>query len=473
MLDKNGKYKFYQKDEWSSMFYRRALMKRNREFLSFRNNEIKLRNRSTKDKIKSNDYFSFNNIYFCLINCKKNCKYEDYKKRKMPTPIEGLNCDQIDDYLYASQRLTNQLIKKYDLIKKFKELNIGLIVNCEEEGEHPYCGTAYHDGLDKNGFSYSTVELEKNGITVLSCGWTDFIPPDSFYHMIKIVKKMYYFTHSLKKKILVHCHAGIGRTATALACYKMFSQKLNSIEARQEVRKGARKMCLSGGKLFTYIQEFGKYLEISRENFFKKNKKDIIIFKINEKILDVGNYKFCYFNDKKYIDNVPLFLLYIFDRIIQLKNKNKIDDKTMNILLSDKVIKKEEENIIERIKKEINKYNWESINKIEDIKILGKLLFAWLNNSINYVINPKDISFNSTKDGNSYILEKNKSPTKEIINCITIFLNLIKSNKDDKNENFKEFLEIFIPFLLGYSLEEINDKNKQENIDKLKKILSY
>ena len=170
MLDKNGKYKFYQKDEWSSMFYRRALMKRNREFLSFRNNEIKLRNRSTKDKIKSNDYFSFNNIYFCLINCKKNCKYEDYKKRKIPNLIEGLNCDQIDDYLYASQRLTNQLIKKYDLIKKFKELNIGLIVNCEEEGEHPYCGTAYHDGLDKNGFSYSTVELENNGITVLSCG---------------------------------------------------------------------------------------------------------------------------------------------------------------------------------------------------------------------------------------------------------------------------------------------------------------
>lgn len=253
----------------------------------------------------------------------------------------------------------------------------------------------------------------------------------------------------------------------------MFSQKINSINARQEVRKGARKMCLNEGIQFTFVQEFGKYLEISRENFFKKNKKDITIFKINEKILDVGDYKYCYFNDKKYIDNVPLFLLYIFDRIIQIKNEKKIDNKTLNILLSDKTIKKEEENIIEELKKEINKYNWESINKIEDIKILTKLLFEWLNNSINYVINPKDISYINISDGASYILEKNKNPSKEILNCIITFLNLIKNDDGvEKNENLKEFVEIFIPSLLGYSLEDINVKTKQENIVRLKKILS-
>lgn len=200
MLDKNGKFKFYQKDEWNSMFYRRGLMKRKREFLSFRNNEIQLRNRSTKNKRKPNDYFSLHHIFVCLDKCKKKCKYEDYKKRKIPTAIEGLNCDQIDDYLYASQRLTNQLIKKYDLISKFKELNIGLIVNCEEEGEHPYCGTAYHDGLDKSGYAYSIDELEKNGISVLSCGWVDFLSPESFNHMIKIVKKNVLFYTYFKEK---------------------------------------------------------------------------------------------------------------------------------------------------------------------------------------------------------------------------------------------------------------------------------
>ena len=322
------------------MFYRRWILKRKRKFIGFINNEIILRKRSTKDKIKPNDYFTFHHIFFCIDKSKKNCKYEDYKKRKIPTSIKGLNCDKIDDYLYASQRLTNQLIKKYDLIKKFKELNIGLIVNCEEEGEHPYCGTPYHDGLDKNGFAYSTEELEKNGISVLSSGWVDYLVPESFNQMVKIVKKMHYFSHSLNKKILVHYHAGLGRTATCLACYKIFSQKLNSINARQEVRKGARKMCLGEGLLFDFVQEFGKYLEISRENFFKNNKKDVTIFKINEKILDIGNYKFSYFNDKKYIDNVPLFLLYIFDRIIQIKNKKKLMIKQWIFYFPIKILKK-------------------------------------------------------------------------------------------------------------------------------------
>ena len=122
---------------------------------------------------------------------------ENYKKRKIPSSIEGLNCDKINDNLYASQRLSNQLIKEYDLINKLKSLNIGLLINCEEEGEHPCCGTPYNDGLDPNGFAYSTIELENSNIHTYKCGWTDFIAPNSFNHMIKIVKKMYYYIHIL------------------------------------------------------------------------------------------------------------------------------------------------------------------------------------------------------------------------------------------------------------------------------------
>lgn len=474
MLGKKEKYNFYQKDEWSTMLFRRPLIKRKKEYaMNFKINEIRLRNRSTKDKIKSSNMFSFRHVFVCLTKCKKTCRMENFKCRAIPTSIKGLNCDQIDDYLYASQRLTNQLIKKYDLINKLKELNVGLIVNCEEEGEHPYCGTVYEDGLDENGFAYSTKELEKNGIHVLFCGWLDFVAPDSFNHMIQIVKKMYNCTHFLKKKVIVHCHAGMGRTSTSLACYKIFAEKLSAENARKEVRKGTRKMCLGEGIQYSYVQEFEKFIKISRENFFKKNKKDITIFKINEKALDVGNYKFKYFNDNNYIDKVPIFLLYIFDRIIQIKNEKKIDDKNMNILLSSKEISNDELDKIEDLIKEINNYNWESINKIEDINILSKLLFKWLNNSINYVINPSDISMINNNDYSSSLAEL-KSSTKEILNCIIKFLNLIKDNKAEENNAFKEFIDNFIPCLLGYS----SDKNKynnnmEENIVKLKKLIEF
>ena len=90
-----------------------------------------------------------------------------------------------------------------------------------------------------------------------------------------------------------------------------------------------------------------------------------------------------------------------------------------------------------------------SINKIRDIKILGELLFKWLNHSINYVINPKEIS--SIKN-----FEALQNSTKEIIKCITKFLKLLKDKNDEKNDNLKEFKDIFFTSLLGYSPKDIN-----------------
>ena len=473
MLSKNGKYKFYQKDEWYTFFHRRTLIKKQKEYINtFLIHTVKVRNRSTKYKVKENKLDNnFPLLFFCLSKCKKNCDLEDYKSRKTPTPIEGLNCDKVDEYLFSSQRLSNELIKQFDLINKLKELNVGLIVNCQVSGEHPNCGTAYNSGLDTNGFSYSNFELEKNGIYVLYNGWISFTP-QSYNHMIKIVKKMYYYIHTLKKKVIVHCHAGNGRTGITLACYKIFEKKISAENARKEVSVGERKSCLKLRKQFSYCEEYEKFLEISRQNFFEKNKKDITIFKINEKMLDVGDNKFYYFDDKNYIEYIPLFLLYIFDRIIKIKIEKKYETNTIANFLTNKEINKEEELIIKDLIKNINKYNWEEINKCFDIKILGKILFKWLDNSINYVLSPKDIEL---VDKNNYALsyKKLKYSTQIIICCISKFINLIKDNKNENNDNIKEFLIIFSSSLLGYSINEINNPNKMENIDKLNGIIDF
>ena len=122
---------------------------------------------------------------------------------------------------------------------------------------------------------------------------------------------------------------------------------------------------------FNYCKEFAKYLEIIRENFFEKNKKTIKIFKINEKMLNVEEFKFKFFKEDKYIEQVPLFLLYIFDRIIEIKNNTKNDEKTLNLynmLLNYNNISKEDEILVENIKNKINSYNWEVIQIIDDLK---------------------------------------------------------------------------------------------------------
>ena len=132
-----------------------------------------------------------------------------------------------------------------------------------------------------------------------------------------------------------------------------------------------------------------------------------------------------------------------------------------------KEIDEGEENNIKNMIKEINNYNWDVINKCNDIKILGRLLFKWLNNSINYVVNINEISQNELS--NSISFESLKDNTKNLIQCIGHFISLIKEEKNESNLNL--FNEIFIPSLLGYNqLNEYNDKDKQKNIEKLNNI---
>ena len=237
MLIKNDKYIFPLRDDSITLYFHTFNLKKKLESLyeadPSTKEEIKLRNRSTKNKQNTNENFYLHDIILCLSLCKKECKFENYKNRKIPTPIEGLHCDIIDDNLFASQRLTNRVINKFNLINKLKELNVGVIVNTEEKGEHPLCGDSHDDGLDSSGFSYSISLLEKNGIDILLCGWKDLTIPDSFNHLIKIVKKMYYYINTLSKKIIVHCHAGFGRTAIVLCCYKIFTKKISANNVRK------------------------------------------------------------------------------------------------------------------------------------------------------------------------------------------------------------------------------------------------
>ena len=460
---KEDQYTFPSRDDFFAYYYyishinrKIELYKKKNPSTNDTNEEIKLRNRSTNNKKISNNNFPLDHILLCQSLCKKNCRLENYKYRKVPTPIEGLNCDQIDDYLFASQRLTNRVINEFNLINKLKELNIGLIVNCEQKGEHPLCGDTYKDKLDICGFAYSISLLEKNGINVLLCGWEDLKIPESFNHLIKIVKKMYYYINKLNKKIIVHCHAGFGRTAIVLACYNIFTKKISAEKARELIRKGGRKYCLGSPIQFNYCKEFAKYLEISRANFYEKNKKDIIIFKINEKMLDIGEYKFKYFSENKYIKYVPIFLLYIFDRIIQIKNENKINETHVyNSILNYKDISKEEKIKIKKIINEINNYNWEEINKCDNLKLLGYLLFKWMNHSIKYILNPNNFR---TINENNYSSNFNNytESTKTIIDCISKFLCLIKDNiSSENNSKFEEFLEKISSAALGY-ISKIN-----------------
>ena len=60
--------------------------------------------------------------------------------------------------------------------------------------------------------------------------------PDSLYFMLEIIKDMAFMIKTEKKKVLVHCHAGYGRTGVVIACYKIFSDNMTAEEAVKKLR---------------------------------------------------------------------------------------------------------------------------------------------------------------------------------------------------------------------------------------------
>ena len=116
-------------------------------FLSFSES---LKNKYSKQDLK--ELYSFRSPYKCLFCNGKDCKWENYKKQESPS-ITGLLSDLFLDTIYASQRPSTILINEYNLISEFKSKNIGLIINLQLPGEHPYCGPNLC--LEISGFTYN------------------------------------------------------------------------------------------------------------------------------------------------------------------------------------------------------------------------------------------------------------------------------------------------------------------------------
>ena len=129
-------------------------------------------------------------------------------------------------------------------------------------------------------------------------GWKDLDIPNSLYHMLQIVKEMYNYIHFLKKKVLVHCHAGYGRTGTTIACYKIFDECISAEAAKNEIRK-VRPNCIQNKNQFNYCVKFQEFIRRLKGNFFLKETRSIENFLKYQDDLDIDNYKFINFRYNK------------------------------------------------------------------------------------------------------------------------------------------------------------------------------
>ena len=139
--------------------------------------------------------------------------------------IKGLDLTVVTEDLKVSDRPYEKLIKEFNLIDRFQRLNIGLVINIQNKGEHANC---LQTQLEPSGFTYDSTHFTKNDISYLhlpiSIENTNSFNSQIFSILIEIDKFLKYS----EKTILIHCNDGCHRSMIVCCCYLIFVNEINN-----------------------------------------------------------------------------------------------------------------------------------------------------------------------------------------------------------------------------------------------------
>ena len=303
--------------------------------------------------------------------------------------------------------------------------------------------------------------------------------PESMTFMLDIVKTMHHVIQTKHKKVLVHCHAGYGRTGIAIACYKMYSEKINAEKAISEIR-AIRSKCIQSNQQKNYCEMFYSYL-CSLWEVFTFQRNDLDFFLHNQNILDYGGYE----NDIVYNKYVPILVQYIFTTVVRIKQHDEIKKEIIYKILNGTLpISTNMNSVLNSMVEEINKDKWNIITECKDVMLLAELLYYWLGNCVNFCI--KEDHVNELFDENNEIFWKElgdekkedyvkNSFAKYEIKMILYISEFLKELKKDyktggdiylEKDDFRLLEEKLSTFLLGYTIDELQSDSKKKEVTK-------
>ena len=423
----------------------------------------------------------------CFFCGGKNCKVENYLKNpNQPNAIEGLNSNFITENIIAGQRLNDILITKYNLIEKFKQLKIGLIVNLQREWEHPFCGPSK---LNDFGYSYNPSIFSGDDIYVKFFGWKVNSNSLSINFILEIIKLMCTTIIENKQIVYVHSHSGNGRTAIVIACYLLYTSNKSVDDVIKEI-VSKRKKSFDKKDNIKHVQVFKNFIDDSRIIYGKKEKIDVYLKRQDDLLFG---------DEAKLYGYIPKIITRILEEIIRIKIKYKIDNLSIVKLLKGVNLEwnNELENILFLLKQYLNKNDWSLFNANENIILFVELLFDFFEDSTFFIINPEktdqiciEENFKKFDGKNNYFLSQ-----REKINLFSLIKDIyygyefaiiyqfaiFSGNLYEKTTNttfkieFDEMIERFSMELQGYTVIQINnikDKNEYNKIEIRVKALS-
>ncbi|KAI3386806.1 hypothetical protein SNEBB_000732 [Seison nebaliae] len=192
----------------------------------------------------------------CKMGCRSptKCKYErsDNWNVEKEQEIKGLYSNWITDDIIASSRPASAEIERHKLKSKFQHHKIKTIINLQETNEHAFCGFI----LKTTGFTYTPDELD---CKMYNYPIKDFGTTND-KRLLTICKLICDRILNYKERILIHCHAGRGRTGMIIAVYLIYRYRLSARAAVELVRKKRPNTIQSQCQIDSVIS-FSRYIQ--------------------------------------------------------------------------------------------------------------------------------------------------------------------------------------------------------------------
>ena len=190
--------------------------------------------------------------------------------------------------------------------------------------------------------------------------------------IINLVQVMHYIIQE-GGKILVHCHAGLGRTGVAIACYILYAKMCPAWEAIRQVRL-ARKKTIQNAKQKKFIEVFALCMQDLKILFPVPYQNPPLT--LNQYI--IKQEKLLNLQEKKSIGMCPKLIYEIVERI----NLFTLEGVAAPLAIGEAIINglstKEEEEENKILKVELNKWNWKTFFDCKEVSNLVTLLFNFL-----------------------------------------------------------------------------------------------
>ncbi|KAJ3169020.1 hypothetical protein HDU87_000894 [Geranomyces variabilis] len=384
----------------------------------------------------------------CFFCGGKDCKWENWKpwadKPGANNALDGLYSNWITPSILAMQRPSTRLMAAFGLPAAFRAAGLASIFNLEEAGEHAACG----DGIEAaSGFSYMPEAWMNAGVFYYNFGWQDMNVPD-FSHMLSIAQVMAYALED-GQKIAVHCHAGLGRTGLAIACYLVYGLNMESNKAIALVRKN-RPLSVQTRKQVLFVQQFEEHIKPFKVYFpgicsRSPTEYSSVQLLSLESVL-ANQRRFFHGDEQKIMRYVPKIVAAIVER---LKTLTANDDESRAVMMLafasfDGVPEMTEQLIL--LQSDINAGQWAALSEQEvDVKILVSLLLYWvISLRLPLLLDEQVLALSAAKSDNERLLGLDRGTLYTLNTIIDALRNASASEDDEQMQASLKTLAVLI-----------------------------